>query len=102
RAEVAEIDSLNIYYAGLLALSRAVLALVPRPEHLLVDARRLRDLDIPQQPIVKGDAKSITIGAAITAAKVHRDRPMSDLDRHHPRYGVASLKLSPTPDHLAA
>src|SRR6266436_3785455 len=48
RAEVAEIDSLNIYYAGLLALRRAVLALAPRPEYLLVDARRLRDLDIPQ------------------------------------------------------
>src|SRR5713101_579988 len=59
RAEVAEIDALNIYHAGLLADRRAVLALLPRPEHLLVDARRLRDLDIPQQPIVKGDAKSI-------------------------------------------
>jgi len=102
RAEVAEIDTLNIYHAGLLALRRAVLALVPRPEHLLVDARRLRDLDIPQQPIVKGDAKSITIGAASIVAKVHRDRLMCELDRAHPGYGFAHNKGYPTPDHLEA
>src|SRR5207302_4658846 len=83
RAEVAEIDSLNIYHAGLLALRRAVLALALRPQHLLVDARRLTELDIPQQPIVKGDAKSITIGAASIVAKVHRDRLMCELDREH-------------------
>ena len=102
RAEVAEIDALNIYHAGLLALRRAVLALLPRPEHLLVDARRLRDLDIPQQPIVKGDAKSITIGAASIVAKVHRDRLMCELDREHPGYGFAHHKGYPTPDHLDA
>src|SRR5438874_8212962 len=102
RAEVAEIDSLNIYHAGLLALRRAVLALLPRPEHLLVDARRLRDLDIPQQPIVTGDAKSITIGAASIVAKVHRDRLMCELDREHPGYGFAHHKGYPTPDHLDA
>src|SRR5260370_19933300 len=80
RAEVQEIDSINIYQAGLLALRRAVLALDPQPQHLLVDARRLQGLAMPQQPIIKGDAKSITIGAASIVAKVHRDRLMSQLD----------------------
>jgi ribonuclease HII len=102
RAEVAEIDTLNIYYAGLLALRRAVLALVPAPQHLLLDARRLRDLPIPQQAIVKGDAKSITIGAASIVAKVHRDRLMCELDAQHPGYGYAEHKGYPTPEHLGA
>jgi ribonuclease HII len=102
RAEVAEIDSVNIYQAGLLALRRAVLALVPAPQHVLLDARRLRDLHIPQQPIVKGDAKSITIGAASIVAKVYRDRLMCELDREHPGYGFADHKGYPTPEHLEA
>lgn len=102
RAEVAEIDSLNIYQAGLLALRRAVLQLAPAPQHLLVDARKLPDLPIPQQPIIKGDAKSITIGAASIVAKVHRDRLMAELDREHPGYGFLRNKGYPTPDHLEA
>src|SRR5690606_1399559 len=57
-AEVEEIDSINIYWAGLLAMRRAVDGLASRPEHVLIDARRLRDFEIPQQSIVKGDAKS--------------------------------------------
>jgi ribonuclease HII len=100
RAEVEEIDTVNIYQAGLLALRRAVLALLPRPQYLLVDARKLKDLDIPQQPIVKGDAKSITIGAASIVAKVHRDRLMAELDAQHPGYGFASHKGYPTPEHF--
>jgi ribonuclease HII len=102
RAEVAEIDSINIYHAGLLALRRAVLALIPAPQHVLLDARRLRDLDVPQQAIVKGDAKSITIGAASIVAKVFRDRLMRELDREHPGYGFAEHKGYPTPEHLEA
>ena len=102
RAEVAEIDTINIYHAGLLALRRAVLALAPAPQHELLDARRLRDLPIPQQAIIKGDAKSITIGAASIVAKVHRDRLMRDLDRDHPGYGFADHKGYPTPEHLGA
>jgi ribonuclease HII len=102
RAEVHEIDSINIYHAGLLALRRAVLALNPQPEHLLVDARKLDGLPMPQQPIIKGDAKSITIGAASIVAKVHRDRLMADLDAEYPGYGFASHKGYPTPDHLEA
>jgi ribonuclease HII len=102
RAEVHEIDTVNIYQAGLLALRRAVLALSPLPQHLLVDARRLPDLPMPQQPIIKGDAKSITIGAASIVAKVHRDRLMSELDHAHPGYGFAEHKGYPTPVHLEA
>ncbi|GAC1607534.1 MAG: hypothetical protein NVS4B10_22620 [Myxococcales bacterium] len=102
RAEVHEIDSINIYHAGLLALRRAVLALSPLPQHLLVDARKLRDLPFPQQAIIKGDAKSITIGAASIVAKVHRDALMSELDRTHPGYGFAAHKGYPTPVHLSA
>jgi ribonuclease HII len=102
RAEVTEIDSLNIYHAGLLALRRAVLALTPQPQHLLVDARRLVGLTMPQQPIIKGDAKSITIGAASIVAKVHRDRLMAQLDAEHPGYGFAAHKGYPTPEHLEA
>src|SRR5437763_863314 len=102
RAEVEEIDTINIYHAGLLALRRAVLALMPQPEHLLVDARRLKGLPMPQQPIIKGDAKSLTIGAASIVAKVHRDRLMAALDAEHPGYGFADHKGYPTPDHLDA
>ena len=102
RAEVKEIDTINIYHAGLLALTRAVQALDPQPEHLLIDARKLKDVKIPQQPIIKGDAKSITIGAASIVAKVHRDRLMSDLDVQFPGYGFASHKGYPTPEHLDA
>lgn len=102
RAEVTEIDTINIYRAGLLALKRAVLALDPQPQHLLIDARRLDGLQMPQQPIIKGDAKSITIGAASIVAKVHRDRLMAQLDGEYPGYGFADHKGYPTPDHLDA
>ena len=102
RAEVEEIDTLNIYRAGLLALKRAVLALIPQPQHVLIDARKLDGLSMPQQPIIKGDAKSITIGAASIVAKVHRDRLMAQLDGEYPGYGFADHKGYPTPEHLDA
>jgi ribonuclease HII len=102
RAEVEEIDTINIYRAGLLALKRAVLALIPQPQHLLIDARKLDGLSMPQQPIIKGDAKSITIGAASIVAKVHRDRLMARLDGEYPGYGFADHKGYPTPEHLDA
>ena len=101
RAEVEEIDRINIYQAGLLALKRAVLGLNPQPQHLLVDARKL-DLPMPQQPIIKGDARSLTIGAASIVAKVHRDRLMTDLDARFPGYNLGGNKGYPTPDHLEA
>ena len=100
-ATVEEIDRLNIYQAGLLALKRAVMALHPLPQHLLVDARRI-DVPMPQQPIIQGDAKSLTIGAASIVAKVHRDRLMSQLDEKYPGYGLSQHKGYPTPVHLEA
>jgi len=102
RAEVEEIDRLNVYWAGILALRRAVLALPVRPDHLLIDARRIRDLDIPQDGIVHGDALSLTIAAASILAKTTRDALLDELDGHHPGYGFARNKGYPTPDHLAA
>ena len=102
RAEVYEIDSFNIYRAGLMALRRAVEALDPQPQHLLVDARKLDGIGMPQQPIIKGDAKSITIGAASIVAKVHRDRLMAQHDTEFPGYGFASHKGYPTAEHLEA
>jgi ribonuclease HII len=102
RAEVEEVDRLNIYWAGILALERAVRALARRPEHLLVDARTLRGLDLPQQGIVHGDALSLTIAAASILAKTARDALMEELDARHPGYGFARHKGYPTPEHLAA
>jgi ribonuclease HII len=102
RAEVEEIDRLNVYWAGILSLRRAVLALPVRPDHLLIDARRIRDLDIPQDGIIHGDALSLTIAAASILAKTTRDALMADLDREHPGWNLARNKGYPTPDHLAA
>ena len=102
RAEVGEIDRLNIYWAGILSLRRAVLGLDPRPEHLLIDARRIRDLDIPQDGIVHGDALSLTIAAASILAKTTRDALMARMDEEHPGYGFARHKGYPTADHVAA
>jgi len=102
RAEVGEIDRLNVYWAGILSLRRAVLGLDPRPEHLLIDARRIRDLDIPQDGIVHGDALSLTIAAASILAKTTRDALMARMDVEHPGYGFARHKGYPTADHVAA
>src|SRR5512140_2763360 len=84
RAEVDEIDGLNIYRAGLLALTRAVRALGVVPDHVLVDARKLQELRIPQTPIIHGDALSLTIAAASILAKTARDALMCELDREYP------------------
>lgn len=102
RAEVAEIDGLNIYRAGLLALDRAVRALPVKPDHLLVDARKLQELRIPQTPIVHGDALSLTIAAASIVAKTTRDALLEELDALHPGYGFARHKGYPTAEHFDA
>jgi ribonuclease HII len=102
RAEVEEIDRLNIYRAGLLALTRAVRALSTCPHHVLVDARKLPELPLPQTPIVHGDALSLTIAAASILAKTARDALMAELDRAHPGYGFARHKGYPTAEHFEA
>ena len=101
-AEVEEIDAINIYWAGLLAMRRAVESLSLQPEHVLLDARRLKEVEIPQQSIVKGDSRSLTIAAASILAKPARDAVMQQLDAEHPGYGFAQHKGSPVRAHLAA
>jgi ribonuclease HII len=101
-AEVDEIDGLNIYWAGLLAMCRAVNALAPNAEHLLIDGRKLRDLPLPQQRIVKGDTKSLSIAAASILAKTSRDARMATLDDEYPGYGFAKHKGYPVTAHVRA
>jgi ribonuclease HII len=97
-----EIDRINIYHAGLLSMRRAIEGLDPRPEHLLVDARRLEDVPLPQTPIIHGDAESFSIAAASIVAKVHRDALMRRLDREFPGYGFAKHKGYPVKEHYDA
>jgi ribonuclease HII len=101
-AEPDEIDRLNIYWAGLLAMRRAVQALGVNPEHLLIDARRLRDLDVEQTRIVRGDALSLSIAAASILAKTERDARMREYDQQYPVYGFGQHKGYPVRRHLLA
>ncbi|MBR1187419.1 ribonuclease HII [Bradyrhizobium sp. AUGA SZCCT0160] len=100
--DVEEIDTINIYWAGLLAMRRAVEGLQSLPQHLLIDAKRLKDVDIPQQSIIKGDAKSASIAAASILAKVSRDELMRTLEKIYPGYGFADHKGYPVRAHYAA
>jgi ribonuclease HII len=102
RAEVEEIDSLNIYHAGLLAMSRAVEGLGTKPEYILVDARTIPLCTYPQKAIVHGDALSASIAAASIIAKTMRDEHMHEMDRIYAGYGFAAHKGYPTPEHLQA
>ncbi len=99
--DAARIDQINIYQASRLAMREAVLGLNPGADHLLVDALRL-DCELPQQPIIHGDALSASIAAASILAKVARDRMIVEWDPVFPVYGLASNKGYSTPRHLAA
>jgi len=101
-AQVPEIDEINIYQAGLLAMRRAVEGLTQAPDYVLVDARKIPGLAQPQRGIIKGDAQSLSIAAGAILAKTTRDRLMNELDAKHPGYGFASHKGYPTPVHLEA
>jgi ribonuclease HII len=101
-ASPEEIDRLNPYHAGLLAMQRALEGLSPRPEHVLMDARRVRAFAVPQTPIVKGDALSLSIGAASILAKTSRDRLMVGMDEQYPGYGFAVHKGYPVAAHVEA
>jgi len=100
--EAEEIDQINIYWAGLLAMQRAIDALSMEPQHLLLDARKLKHIDIPQQAIVKGDQKSFSIAAASILAKTTRDARMTELDLLYPGYGFAQHKGYPVKEHTQA
>ncbi|NOK39177.1 ribonuclease HII [Corallococcus exercitus] len=102
RAEVEEIDSINIYHAGLLAMRRAVEGLGLTPDYVLVDARTIPQCPAPQRGIIKGDSLSLSIAAASVLAKTTRDRLMAELDAQYPGYGLAAHKGYPTAQHVQA
>jgi ribonuclease HII len=98
-AEVEEIDTINIYHAGLLAMRRAVEGLMQQPDFILVDARRIPHVQAPQRGIIKGDALSASIAAASIIAKTTRDAIMTEFDTVLPGYNFATHKGYPTPEH---
>ncbi|MEP6706740.1 MAG: ribonuclease HII [Pyrinomonadaceae bacterium] len=98
-AEVEEIDKLNIYHAGLLAMQRAVNALGLLPDFVLVDARRIPHCLAPQRGIIHGDMLSASIAAASIIAKTTRDAHMHEMDLLYAGYNFASHKGYPTPEH---
>lgn len=98
-AEVEEIDKLNIYHAGLLAMQRAVTSLGMLPDFVLVDARRIPHCPAPQRGIIRGDTLSASIAAASIIAKTTRDAHMLEMDLLYAGYNFASHKGYPTPEH---
>jgi ribonuclease HII len=102
RAEVEEIDRLNILQASLLAMQRAVTALVLTPHSVMVDGNQPPQLDCSVQTIVRGDATVPAISAASILAKVARDAEMCEMDRRFPGYGFSGHKGYPTSAHLEA
>ena len=99
---VEEIDRLNIFWARMLAMSRAVDALGLDPAMVLVDGNRCPDWARPSLAIVAGDSKCRSIAAASIVAKVTRDRIMAGHAREHPGYGWETNQGYPTPQHLEA
>jgi ribonuclease HII len=102
RAEVEEIDRINILQASLLAMQRAVQALQPAAEYALVDGNCCPALPCPAQALVKGDSRVAAISAASIMAKVTRDREMLELDLLYPGYGLAQHKGYPSKLHMEA
>jgi len=96
------IDEVNIYEATKLAMYQAINNSKIKPEHVLIDAMKLENLDMPSTSIIKGDAKSISIAAASVIAKVTRDRMMLELDKEYPMYGFKKHKGYPTKQHIEA
>lgn len=100
-ASVEEIDRLNILWASMLAMERAVAGLSIQPDSALVDGNRVPSLSCPAQYVIGGDDKVTAIAAASIIAKVARDRAMEALDDQYPEYGFARHKGYPTGHHLA-
>ncbi|KPL65911.1 MULTISPECIES: ribonuclease HII [Pseudomonas syringae group] len=102
RAEVEEIDELNILHATMLAMKRAVEGLSIIPKLALIDGNRCPQLSVPSASVVQGDAKVPAIAAASILAKVSRDREMAAFELIYPGYGMGGHKGYPTPVHLEA
>ncbi|RUR19746.1 ribonuclease HII [Legionella sp. km535] len=102
RAEVEEIDELNIHYATLLAMQRAIEALPIQPQGVLVDGIHIPNVSMPCKAIVQGDSLIPAISAASILAKVARDEEMKALDKLYPGYGFAGHKGYPTVAHREA
>ena len=100
--EVAEIDRINIYHAGIEAMRVALLSLPVPPQHILVDSRTVPGFAQPQNSFDKGDGINFSIAAASIVAKVYRDGLMAELDKQYPGYGFASHKGYATPEHQRA
>ena len=100
--DVETIDRINIRRASLLAMRFAVERLALSPDYLLIDGIDTIDWPCPQQPVVQGDATSLSIAAASVLAKVHRDRLLVELDREYPGYGLARHKGYCSAEHLRA
>jgi len=97
-----EIDRLNVHWASLEAMRRAVNNLAPLPDFVLVDGFRIPGLFLPQRRVIGGDRRCAVIAAASIVAKVTRDRQMLKLHSCDPRYGFGSHKGYATPQHLDA
>ena len=102
RAEVDEIDELNILHATMLAMKRAVEGLIITPKLALIDGNRCPQLSVPCAPVIQGDAQVPAIAAASILAKVSRDREMAAFELIYPGYGMGAHKGYPTPVHLEA
>ncbi|MDQ3549073.1 MAG: ribonuclease HII [Chloroflexota bacterium] len=100
--EVGELDAIGLGAANKAVLCRAVAALTPEPEHVLVDAFRLESLSCTHDPIIQGDNLSQTIALASIVAKLHRDALMAALDAEHSLHGFATHKGYGTAAHRAA
>jgi ribonuclease HII len=100
--EAADIDRINILQASLQAMAIAVTNLPLKPDYLLVDGNFPVPMDLPQESIVKGDARSVSVAAASIIAKVTRDRLMEDYHRRYPQYGFSGHKGYPTRAHRLA
>lgn len=96
------IDEINILQATYEAMRQAIQKLSVQPDILLNDAVTIPGVEIAQVPIIKGDAKSLTIGAASIMAKVTRDRMMAEYDKEYPQYGFAKHKGYGTKQHTQA
>ena len=102
RAEVAEIDELNILHATMLAMQRAVVGLSVQPDLAYIDGNRCPELPCRAEAVVKGDSRVPEIAAASIIAKVTRDREMAIMEQQWPGYGIGGHKGYPTAAHLAA